>query len=136
MPRKLPADSSILRNEPLWQRAPTRDAQGRPFSDFMLIIPGLRSRSRDDIHEVVGRIESVLAAYTPTVAFADLNLELNLLWVSVRPVPGVTRQIVLSIQDQVPDALLVASRLPADPFAAPVRRRHKLLPRWVRRLRD
>jgi hypothetical protein len=128
MMQKIASREPLLPGGPLWRRAPTRDDAGKRLSDFMLLIPGLRQRPQKDLHEVVRRIDFILDRYRPTVTFADLNLELNVLWVTVRPVPGACRQIVLAIQDQVPEALLVASRFPADPFATPKRRFMGLLP--------
>jgi hypothetical protein len=128
MTQNIASRASLLPGGPLWRRAPTRDDAGQRLSDFMLLIPGLRQRSQGDLHDVVDRIDSILQLYRPTVTFADLNLELNILWVTVKPVPGVCRQIVLAIQDQVPEALLVASRFPADPFTSPRRRLFGLLP--------
>jgi hypothetical protein len=42
------------------------------------------------------------------VVFADLNLKLNLLWVSLRPRPGAISELVAAIRLRVPEALLVA----------------------------
>lgn len=128
MTQKIASRDTLLPGGALWRRAPTRDDAGKRLSDFMLLIPGLRQRPHGDLHDVVGRIDRILELYRPTVTFADLNLELNVLWVTVKPIPGVCRQIVLAIQDQVPEALLVASRFPADPFAKPRRRLLGLLP--------
>lgn len=128
MTQKIASRETLLPGVPLWRRAPTRDDSGKRLSDFMLLIPGLRQRPHTDLHDVVARIDQILELYRPTVTFADLNLELNVLWVTVKPIPGVCRQIVLAIQDQVPEALLVASRFPADPFARPRRRFLGLLP--------
>ena len=35
--------------EPLWQRAPTRNAEGKPYADFMMLIPGLRKFESEHI---------------------------------------------------------------------------------------
>lgn len=96
--------------EPLWRRAPGRDRQGRPLSDFMMIIPGLRSRPAAQVQNTVHRIQGVLARYGKAVVFADLNLRLNTLWVTVRPVPGICLELPAVIKHLVPEALLVAHR--------------------------
>ncbi len=96
--------------EPLWQRAPSRDHQGRPLSDFLMIIPGLRSRPAARVRDTVSSIQAVLARYGRVVVFADLNLRLNTLWVTVRPVPGICLELPAVIKHHVPEALLVAHR--------------------------
>ncbi len=107
----LPAAPALLPAEPLWKRVPVRDADGTTLSDFMMIIPRLRQRRREEIVAITDRIEAVLRRYGKAVVFADLNLSLNLLWVSVRPVPGICLELPAAIKVRVPEALLVAERL-------------------------
>lgn len=103
--------AGILPADPLWKRVPARDADGKPLSDFMMIIPKLRSRSPQSIREVVSKIEKVLAYYESHVVFADLNLNLNVLWVSLKPAPGMCLEVAAAIHLQVPDAKLVAQKI-------------------------
>jgi len=110
-PGREPAESPLQPAEPLWKRVPVRDADGTRLTDFMMIIPRLRQRSPAEIAAVTGRIERALKAYARAVVFADLNLALNLLWVSVRPVPGITLELPAVIKLYVPEALLVSQRL-------------------------
>ncbi len=44
--------------------------------------------------------------------FAEINLPLNLLWVSVKPVPGIILELATTIKLAVPEALLVAQKVP------------------------
>jgi hypothetical protein len=92
---------------PLWQIAPTRDSNGRRLADFMMLIPRLRSRPPADIERASRDIQSVLALHHDVV-FADLNLKLNLLWVSLRPSPGAISELSAAIRLRVPEAVLVA----------------------------
>jgi len=92
---------------PLWQVAPTRDVAGRRLTDFMMLIPRLRSRPRAEIERASRDIQAVLALHQDVV-FADLNLKLNLLWVSLRPRPGAISELAAAIRLRVPEALLVA----------------------------
>lgn len=92
---------------PLWQLAPTRDSTGRRLTDFMMLIPRLRSRTPEDIERASRDIQSVLALHQDVV-FADLNLKLNLLWVSLRPSPGAIGELAAAIRLRVPEAVLVA----------------------------
>ncbi len=96
--------------EPLWKRAPSRDEQGRPLSDFMMIIPKLSKRPTQYIRDTLREIEAVLADYGDAVVFADVNLRLNTLWVTVRPIPGICLELPATVKLRVPEALLVAHK--------------------------
>lgn len=92
---------------PLWQIAPTRDQSGGRLTDFMMLIPRLRDRPAGEIERTSRDIQSVLALHQDVV-FADLNLKLNLLWISLRPRPGAIAELVAAIRLRVPEALLIA----------------------------
>jgi hypothetical protein len=92
---------------PLWQLAPTRDHDGIRLTDFMMLIPRLRCRPSAEIERASRDIQAVLALH-PEVVFADLNLKLNLLWVSLRPRSGAISELAAAIRLRVPEALLVA----------------------------
>ena len=92
---------------PLWQLAPTRDSAGRRLTDFMMLIPRLRNRPPAEIEQASRDIQAVLELHQDVV-FADLNLKLNLLWVSLRPRPGAISELVAAIRLRVPEAVLVA----------------------------
>lgn len=96
--------------EPLWKRAPTRDADGRLLTDFLMIVPGLGRRTEVEIRSRLAAIEQVLMAYEEHVVFADVNLRLNTLWVTVRPVPGICLELPAAIKVAVPEALLVGQQ--------------------------
>ena len=98
--------SGALPGVPLWQVAPTRDIAGRRLTDFMMLIPRLRSRPIDEIERASRDIQAVLALHQDVV-FADLNLKLNLLWVSLRPRQGAISELVAAIRLRVPEAVLV-----------------------------
>lgn len=94
--------------EPLWRRVPVRDANGNSLADFMLFIPGLRRASVPEQQRIIDRIGGVLARYASEVVFADLNVAINVLWITVRPRTGVSLEISGAILEQVPHARLVA----------------------------
>ena len=94
--------------EPLWSHVPTNDDEGQRLSDFMMLIPKLRNQPQHHIQHVLGQIQDVLERYQHAVVFADLNLKLNVLWVSVKPVPGICLELPAAILDSVPEARLVA----------------------------
>jgi hypothetical protein len=94
--------------EPLWRRAPTRDQEGQRLSDFMMLIPKLGQRPQHHLRNVLQQLQQVFDYYQHAVVFADLNLRLNVLWVSVKPIPGICLELPAAIKSCVPEALLVA----------------------------
>lgn len=95
---------------PLWQRAPTHDEHGGTLSDFMMILPGLRQASQNRIHNVIDTLAGILERYKSVVVFADYNMRLHTLWVSVRPVPGICLELPAVINHHIPEARLVNQR--------------------------
>ena len=90
--------------EPLWKRAPQRDECGRGFGDFMMVFPGLRRKPAHGVRRIIDDIEPILIRYRHAVVFADLNLRLNVLWVTVRPLPGICLELPAAIHRRVPEA--------------------------------
>lgn len=95
-------------NRPLYERVPTRDEEGRFLSDFMMLLPGLRDQPQHEQYVVVSTLNAALLQFREVV-FADLNVPLNLLWISARPRPGVILDIAAGVKLHVPGALLVAA---------------------------
>ncbi len=95
-------------SEPLRKRAPAVDEYGRALSDFMVIFPGLRKKSASRIQRTTQEIHSVLTSFGDTVVFAELNLAINLLWVSIRPVAGIRYEISEALRARIPNARLVS----------------------------
>ncbi|MDH5517004.1 MAG: hypothetical protein OEY36_04165 [Gammaproteobacteria bacterium] len=93
---------------PLHEIVPSRDENGKPLSDFMMIIPKLKYQSDDYIQQTLNQLEKVLNYYKDKIVFVDLNMKMNLLWVTIRPIPGLIIEISAAIKTQVPEALLVA----------------------------
>jgi hypothetical protein len=102
---------TVEAHRPLYERAPTRDEHGQPVGDLMMLIPGLRDRPRHQLVATLAGINAVLTQFHEVV-FADLNLRLNLLWVSVRARPGVILDVAGALKRHVPEALLVAENRP------------------------
>ena len=98
--------------EPLWKLAPTRDDEGKPVSDLLMIIPKLKHQPEQYIKNTLANIEFALKRFSDDVLFANVDMKLNTLWVSFRAVPGVYVEIVSSLQANVPEALLVADMSP------------------------
>ena len=100
-------------NKPLWQRVPTKDESGKYLGDFMMIIPKLKTASSEHRKKTLDALNCVLNRYQDFVVFADLNLKMNLLWVSVRPVKGKILEISTAIIESVPEAKLISDRPPS-----------------------
>ncbi|MFN3749895.1 MAG: hypothetical protein ACK4SR_00880 [Thiobacillus sp.] len=100
-------NAGALPGEPLWRRAPTRDVNGGLLADFMMLIPQLRDQPPLQIERTSRELYAILSLHQDVV-FADLNLRLNLLWVSLRPRPGAISELVAAIRLRVPQAVLVA----------------------------
>lgn len=94
--------------EPLRKRAPSHDEDGKPLCDFMMIIPGLRDKPKHIIDDTIQDVHIVLTHFNHAVVFAEFNLKLNLLWVSIRAIQGIRLEIAKAIQEQVPGAKLVS----------------------------
>lgn len=99
---------ALLPAEPLRKRAPAFDEHGRALSDFMVLFPGLVKKPQHIIQATIEHIQTVFADYQHVVVFAELNLKLSLLWVSVKPVPGVRFQISEALRALIPEARLVS----------------------------
>ncbi len=99
-------------NSPLWKRVPTKDEDGNYLGDFMIMIPRLKTAPSNHQKQTLDKLNAVLHRYQEVVVFADLNLKMNLLWISVRPVKGVMLDIITAIIDSVPEAKLISDRPP------------------------
>jgi hypothetical protein len=95
-------------SEPLRHRAPSHDENGKALCDFMMLIPGLRDKPKHLIDSTLQDVHIALTHFSHAVVFAEFNLKLNLLWVSIRPIHGIRLEIAGAIQQQVPEAKLVS----------------------------
>ncbi len=116
--------------QPLWQRVPTHDPEGQLLTDFMMLIPGLQQWPEVRRQQALTELQRAFVRLEGRVIFADLNLKLNLLWVSMRPHPGGCVDVAALVREFVPEAILVASQ--AEAMASPERRSG---PRWRRGLK-
>ena len=98
--------------EPMWKVIPTRDENGKLLSDFMMLIPSLRDQTPLSIQAILNTLANVLTQHRH-VRFVNVNVALNLLWVSHLSLPGAGLEIAGHIQDSVPEALLIAQKLGA-----------------------
>ncbi|MDQ7074475.1 MAG: hypothetical protein Q9O24_04825 [Gammaproteobacteria bacterium] len=101
-------------SQPLWQRAPKRDENGVSLFDFILHIPKLNKKPLEQQQETVLQIEKIFDLYQDKIVFADLNLKINVLWVSIKPIPGLSYEIAAAIKARVPEVLIVANQYEAN----------------------
>lgn len=99
-------------NSPLWKRVPTKDESGKYLGDFMMIIPKLKLANSIKQKKTLDALNCVLHRYQHAVVFADLNLKMNLLWISVRPINGIILELSSAIIESVPEAKLISDRPP------------------------
>ena len=92
---------------PLWKLAPTRDENGGPVSDVLMIIPKLKTKPELYIKDTLANIEFALKQFSNEILFANVDMKLNTLWVSFKAVPGVYADIVSTLKTNVPEAVLV-----------------------------
>lgn len=96
----------LLHNEPLHERVPTHDDEGNALGDFMMLFPGLRDQAESILRSKVDILVEVLSQYKEVV-FVDLNVPLNLLWVSIKHKPGLVLELSTYVKSRIPEAKLV-----------------------------
>lgn len=93
--------------QPLWQRVPTRTEHGELAADFMMLVRQLKQQGRHRQTQLLDDLQSVLQYYGKLILFAELNMQLNTLWVSHRPRPGLGLEIAAAIHCKIPQAVLI-----------------------------
>ena len=107
-PVKLSAEYQTA--EPLWLRAPTRTDSGELAADFMMLVRNLNKLASQQQQTVLNKLHTVLDLYNKQVLLADLNLKINLLWVSHVPRPGLGFEIAAQLHYAVPEAKLISQQ--------------------------
>ncbi len=103
-------DGQLQPADPLWRRVPSTDTAGQNLNDFMLLIPGLKRWALPRREKVYAELRGLFAQHADRVVFADLNMKLNLLWVSHRQGKGVSLALFEAIRERIPEAVLVANQ--------------------------
>ncbi|CAA6823950.1 MAG: Unknown protein [uncultured Thiotrichaceae bacterium] len=97
-------------NIPLWKRAPTKDMDGNNVVDFMMLIPKLNKNGKQHIKNTINKLSLVLEHHSEHIVFADLNMKINVLWISIKPIKGVCIEIPADIRRAVPEAVLISEQ--------------------------
>ena len=79
----------------------------------MILISGLREWPGTKQTATVDKIHGVLNSFTEVV-FADLNVPLNLLWISVKPKPGLILEVYDALKHRIPEAVIVGPYVSSD----------------------
>ena len=108
-------ESALHSASPLWTRAPKRDAQGRAYGDFMLLIPGLKQKTAAGKQACLLEVQQCLKPFDDIVVYVDLNIKLSLLWISHKPLPGIAVTLVRTIQQALPEARVIAADFNIQP---------------------
>lgn len=74
----------------------------------MMLAAGLKLRPLADREGILLLVRGVLEGFGDDVVFADFNLDLNVLWVSMRYQPGLMTRVVCALRDKVPLLRLIA----------------------------
>ncbi len=96
----------LLHHRPLHERVPTHDEDGNALGDFMMLFPGLRDQAETILSGKVDILTEILSQYKEVV-FVDLNVPLNLLWVSIKHKPGLVLELSTYVKSRIPEAKLV-----------------------------
>lgn len=119
----------------MWRLAPTRQDDGRPVADFMMLVPGLGQRAPNERDRVSELIREACAGYGEQVVFADVNYRINVLWVSTEASPGLAGRVAEDIRRRVPEALLVGGHLQPTSLPTTVDGPRAVLQSWLRGMR-
>ena len=92
----------------LWRYAPARDRKGRALSDLMMLLPGLPGNRNLSI-VISQQLQEVLEGFGDRIQFADLNLRLGILWVTVVSEPGLCGEVVDAIKARIEGARAVCN---------------------------
>jgi hypothetical protein len=92
----------------LWRYAPVRDAQGNALSDLMMLLPGLQGNGHLS-RLMLEQLQDVLDGFGDRILFADLNIRLGILWVSVSAEPGLCADVAQAIRTRIEGARLVCN---------------------------
>ena len=96
-----PANSTLL------DRVPTTDEYGKPLGDMIVLLPRLREKTAHEVTLIARGIDRALSQFSAQIMFAELNVNRNNLWVSMRPTKGIRAYIATAIRLEVPDAKLI-----------------------------
>ena len=91
----------------LRHRVPLADADGTPLNDLMILFPRLKYKPQRLIVRRMALIEAVLVEYKYKIVFAELNINLSILWLSVKQTKGICIELTSAIKAKVPEAVLV-----------------------------
>ena len=96
--------------EPLWKRVPVITETGERVADFIMILSGLKQLGTVQRQTILDTLYQVLKHFDSDILLAEVNTEMNTLWVSHIPRPGLGSEIAAMIHHHVPEAKLISQR--------------------------
>ena len=107
--------ADYCQNAGLWRYVPVKDSKNQAYCDVMLLLPGIK-KNRDLQVMIRQQLQETLEAFGDQVLFADLNLRLGIVWVTVVPEPGLCSDVADAIRQRVEGARIVGNYIkPAKP---------------------
>lgn len=100
------------------------------MSDFLLLLPELRGAGPFVQERVAAQLRAVFAEFDRQVVFADLNLSMNTLWVTVQGRPGLCLEVATAIRGRLPRVRLISGLLPPPQAHGLVARLRGWVPRF------
>jgi hypothetical protein len=98
----------------LWRYAPARDPQGQALSDLMMLLPMFPANRHRSI-VIQQQVQAVLEGFGDRIAFADLNLRLGILWVTVVSEPGLCGEVADALKARIAGARTVCNYMQGKP---------------------
>ena len=92
----------------LWRYVPVSNSDNKAFCDFMVLLPGIKKNRTLQVM-IRHQLQEVLKGFGDQIIFADLNLHLGLVWVTVTPEPGLCSDVAEAIHSRVDGARVVGS---------------------------
>ena len=76
----------------------------------MMMAPAFKRMSDAEKAHALSAIRAVLARFGERIVFADFNLRLNVLWVSLPATPGLMSLVVAALRAQTPALKLIGQQ--------------------------
>ena len=80
-----------------------------PGDMLMLMLHGLKLGLEPVVSRVSAQLAAILTGFGDRVLFAELNLKLGLLWVSVAPEPGLCHEVAQTVRAHLPETRVIGS---------------------------
>lgn len=114
------ATSGAQPGSALWRRVPTRDPDGQLYNDCLFMLPGLKAGDAAHKRWVRSEIQAVCQTFADQVVFAELNEQVQTLWITIPVQPGLAGQLLAALRARLPHLLIVGDYGQGKTMAAKV----------------